>query len=38
MKVACQLPPRYFTDYLVLNRTNEGWKIVSKVYRADTRA
>lgn len=37
-KVACQLPPRYFTDYLVLNRTREGWKIVSKVYRADIRA
>ena len=37
VKVACQLPPRYFTDYLVLNRTREGWKIVSKVYRADTR-
>ena len=36
-KVACQLPPRYFTDYLVLNRTGEGWKIVSKVYRAEVR-
>ena len=37
VKVACQLPPRYFTDYLVLNRTDAGWKIVSKVYRFDTR-
>jgi len=37
VKVACQLPPRYFTDYLVLNRTGEGWKIVSKVYRAEVR-
>jgi hypothetical protein len=37
VKVACQLPPRYFTDYLVLNRTSVGWKIVSKVYRFDTR-
>ncbi len=37
VKVACQIPPRYFTDYLVLNRTSEGWKIVSKVYRADVR-
>lgn len=37
VKVACQIPPRYFTDYLVLNRTREGWKIVSKVYRFDTR-
>jgi len=37
VKVACQLPPRYFMDYLVLNRTAEGWRIVSKVYRFDTR-
>ena len=37
VKVACQIPPRYFTDYLVLNRTKEGWKIVSKVFRADVR-
>jgi hypothetical protein len=37
VKVACQIPPRYFTDYLVLNRTKDGWKIVSKVYRADVR-
>jgi hypothetical protein len=36
-KVACQIPPRYFTDYLVLNRTGAGWRIVSKVYRAETR-
>ena len=37
VKVACQIPPRYFTDYLVLNRTKEGWKIVSKVFRAEVR-
>ncbi|MBR0679253.1 nuclear transport factor 2 family protein [Roseomonas eburnea] len=37
-KVACQIPPRYFTDYLVFLKTGEGWKIVSKVYRADVRA
>lgn len=36
-KVACQLPPRYFTDYLVFLKTAEGWRIVSKVYRADIR-
>jgi len=36
-KVACQIPPRYFTDYLVLNRTGAGWRIVSKVYRTETR-
>lgn len=37
VKVACQIPPRHFTDYLVLNRTKAGWRIVSKVYRAETR-
>ena len=37
VKVNCQLPPRYFTDYLVLNLTSEGWRIVSKVYRFETR-
>jgi hypothetical protein len=37
VKVACQIPPRYFTDYLVLNRTQAGWKIVSKVFRTETR-
>jgi hypothetical protein len=36
-KVNCQIPPRYFTDYLVLLKTAQGWKIVSKVYRADVR-
>ncbi|MBR0669782.1 nuclear transport factor 2 family protein [Neoroseomonas soli] len=36
-KVACQIPPRYFTDYLVFLKTAEGWKIVSKVYRFDVR-
>ncbi len=37
VKVACQIPPRYFTDYLVLTRTKAGWRIVSKVFRAETR-
>jgi len=37
-KVNCQIPPRYFTDYLVFLKTAEGWRIVSKVYRFDTRA
>lgn len=34
-KVNCQIPPRYFTDYLVMLKTPEGWRIVSKVYRFD---
>jgi hypothetical protein len=37
VKVRCQLPPRYFTDYLVAMKLNDGWKIVSKSYRYDTR-
>ena len=37
IKVRCQLPPRYFTDYLVALKLAEGWKIVSKTYRYDLR-
>lgn len=37
VKVECQLPPRYFTDYLLLLKGREGWKIVSKSFRADVR-
>ena len=37
VKVACQIPPRYFTDYLALTRTAEGWRIVSKVFRTEVR-
>lgn len=35
VKVKCQLPPRYFTDYLVALKLADGWKIVSKSYRFD---
>lgn len=37
IKVRCQLPPRYFTDYLVAMKLEGGWQIVSKTYRLDTR-
>ena len=37
IKVRCQLPPRYFTDYLVAMKLNGGWQIVSKSYRYDLR-
>ena len=33
VKVRCQLPPRYFTDYLVALKLADGWRIVSKTYR-----
>ena len=38
IKVRCQLPPLYFTDYLVAMQLADGWKIVSKSYRTDLRA
>ena len=37
VKVRCQLPPRYFTDYLVVMKLEDGWQIVSKAYRLDRR-
>jgi hypothetical protein len=37
IKVRCQLPPRYFTDYLVAMKLNDGWQIVSKSYRYELR-
>jgi ketosteroid isomerase-like protein len=37
IKVRCQLPPMYFTDYLVAMKLADGWKIVSKSYRYDLR-
>ena len=36
-KVQCQIPPRYFTDYLTLVKLTDGWKIVSKTFHTETR-
>ena len=36
-KVNCQLPPRYFTDYLTFAKLSDGWKIVSKTFHAESR-
>lgn len=36
-KVQCQLPPRYFTDYLTLGRVEGTWRILAKVFHTDTR-
>ncbi|MFN0092297.1 MAG: nuclear transport factor 2 family protein [Acidimicrobiales bacterium] len=36
-KVQCQLPPRYFTDYLSLLKVEGRWRIVSKSFHTDTR-
>ena len=38
VKVECALHPRYFTDYLTLLKLKDGWKVVSKTFRADVRA
>jgi hypothetical protein len=35
-KVQCQIPPRYFTDYLTFVKLADGWKIVSKTFHTDT--
>ncbi len=36
-KVHCQIPPRYFTDYLTFVRLAEGWRIISKTFHTETR-
>ena len=36
-KVQCQVPPRYFVDYLILAKLADGWRIVSKAFHLDTR-
>jgi hypothetical protein len=33
--VNCAVPPRYFTDYLTLVKTADGWRIISKTFHAD---
>ena len=35
-KVQCQIPPRYFTDYLTLVKLADGWRIVSKTFHTET--
>jgi hypothetical protein len=37
IKARCQIPPLYFTDYLVAMKLEDGWQIVSKSYRYDLR-
>jgi len=37
VKVNCCIPPRYFTDFLLLLKTAEGWKIVSKSFSTELR-
>ena len=32
VKVKCQLPPAYFTDYLVFAKADGEWKIAQKIF------
>ncbi|APH71640.1 nuclear transport factor 2 family protein [Aquibium oceanicum] len=34
-KVSSVFPPKQFTDFLSLVRTNEGWRIAAKTYHAE---
>lgn len=36
-KVHCQIPPRYFTDYLTLLKVDGRWQVISKAYHTVTR-
>jgi hypothetical protein len=36
-KVHCQIPPRYFTDYLTFVKLADGWRIISKTFHTETR-
>ena len=36
-KIQCQIPPRYFTDYLTFVKLADGWKVVSKTFHTETR-
>lgn len=38
VKVECAIPPRFFTDYLSLIKTSEGWRVVSKSFKTDMRS
>ena len=37
VKVKCQIPPRYFTDYLSLLKVGGKWTIVQKIYATQVR-
>lgn len=37
VKLNCAIPPRFFTDVLVLLKLADGWQIISKAFRTETR-
>ena len=36
-KVECQIPPRYFTDYLTLLKVDGRWQVISKSFHTVTK-
>jgi|ERR1051326_138137 hypothetical protein len=36
-KVQCQIPPRYFTDYLTFVKLADGWRVISKTFHTETK-
>jgi hypothetical protein len=37
VKCECAVPPRFFVDYLTLIKTTEGWRVVAKAFKTETR-
>lgn len=37
VKLKCQLPPRYFTDYLLLLKVDGRWQVAQKVFTTEVR-
>jgi hypothetical protein len=37
VKVKCQIPPRYFTDYLNLLKIDGTWRVAQKVFATEIR-
>lgn len=37
VKLACQIPPRFFTDYLCLLRVDGRWRVAQKLYTTQPR-
>ena len=38
VKVKCQIPPKYFTDYLNLIQIGGTWRVAQKVFATETRS
>jgi hypothetical protein len=38
VKLKCQLPPRYFTDYLLLLKVDGRWQVAQKTFTTEVRS